>query len=166
MTVALCGSAPLANAGVPGRITVAGEEFHLKGQGSRSRLTVDLYHCALYVAEPSTPLDVQEMLESGVAIRVTVTYEDMPHEMPDAWSETLEDEVSRKILTRLEDAFYELATGDVILVTYRRDEGTVIYVNRDELLVRRDSGIAKALLQQWLGPEPVSHSLKQALLGN
>jgi len=142
---------------------LGGHDLVLNGYGTREVLWIDVYRAALYLPAPSsTPRRIIEYPEPKL-ILIEVLMDDIPDEMPSDWRPTLESNMRPASFARLVSAYATLAKGDVLAFGYTPEAGSEIYVNGD--LVLREPGYAlmRGLLAQWLGSDPVSPSLKDAL---
>jgi hypothetical protein len=61
--------------------------------------------------------------------------------------------------------FMTVHKGDVIRIDFIPGKGTEVRINNEWRGIVGDNTFFRALLKVWLGPEPVSSSLKDAMLG-
>ena len=133
--------------------------------GIRSHHFVDVYQCALYLPDKEKPIASLQNLEYPVAIRVEILTSMLPDKMPDVWRKTIKPELIDKAFRKFQKEFLNLDENDVLLFMYVPGEATSLFLN-DKLLFK-DPGreLMESLLEQWVGPHPVSEDLKQALIG-
>lgn len=138
--------------------------------GIRSYNFVDVYQCALYLPDRDQ-LNADNLvasiktLEHPVAIRIKILTSMLPDTMPDIWRETIESEVTGKAFKRFRKGFAGLDEGDVLLFVYFPGKSTHVYLN-DELQFKDPGpGLMQGLFDQWMGAQPISEDLKQALIG-
>ncbi len=134
--------------------------------GIRSHYFVDVYQCALYIPNNGKSISSLDLLKlvHPIAMRIEIMTSELPDKMPDIWRETIEPEIMDKAFRRFQKGFLTLDGGDVLLFMYLPGEGTRLVLNDKLLFTDPGPGLMEALLEQWLGSEPVSEDLKQALL--
>ncbi len=147
----------------PRQLQVLGERLVLNGFGERERWMMDVYGCALYLPEKSSSLDYILSPETPSAIRIVVNY-DPPSNPPDQWEATFRQELSRELLGRMMGVYDDLEAGDVVMFVYAPGRGTKALLNGRRLFTDKGHGLMAALLDQWLGPRPVSKNLRRLLL--
>lgn len=147
----------------PRQLEVLGERLVLNGYGERERWMMDVYGCALYLPEKSSSLDYILSPGTAAAIRIVVNY-DPPSDPPDRWESTFRQELSKELLGRMMDVYDDLEAGDVVLFAYAPGHGTKALLNGHRLFTDEGHGLMAALLDQWLGPRPVSKNLRRLLL--
>lgn len=147
----------------PRQLQVLGERLVLNGFGERERWMMDVYGCALYLPEKSPSLDYILSPETASAIRIVVNY-DPPSNPPDRWESTFRQELSKELLGRMMDVYDDLESGDVVMFAYAPGRGTIALLNGRRLFTDKGHGLMAALLDQWLGPRPVSKNLRRLLL--
>lgn len=147
----------------PRQLQVLGERLVLNGYGERERWMMDVYGCALYLPEKSASLDYILSPDTPSAIRIVVNY-NPPSDPPDRWESTFRQELSRELLGRMMGVYDDLEAGDVVMFAYAPGHGTKALLNGRRLFTDRGHGLMAALLDQWLGPRPVSKNLRRLLL--
>ena len=90
----------------------------------------------------------------------------------DAWNEGFKKNQSEKSMKTLgprieqfNKLFQTVHKGDVITLDYIPDDGTTVRINGTEKGKVPGADFNRALLEVWLGKEPVDSDLKRALLG-
>ena len=142
---------------------VAGIPLVLNGYGERERWFLNVYGCALYAPRKSSSPAFLMAPSTPTAIRILVRI-DPPAEPPDRWEETFRAELSRELFHRLTDAYETIVAGDELLFAYAPRAGTTAYLNDRKLFHDPGHGLMRGLLEQWLGPQPVSLNLRRLLL--
>jgi len=146
----------------------------LNGAGLREKLYIDVYVGALYL--PAKTADAGAILsDTGPAsVRMHILYKEISKQkLTDGWIDGLEANLSndelRSIQPRL-DAFNKLFTsvhkGDVLSIEYTPEKGTEVRVNGEWRGAVEGNDFFRALLKIWLGPNPVSKSLKSDMLNS
>lgn len=163
-------AAPPATAMAPLTIEVGGSELVLCGEGTRSKYLMDLYRVAMYLPRQSSDLSYIRRPDIAKAFRVDVLFDGpVPDEMPDDWRTELVPVLSSGQMQQMSQTFERLKPGDVILVTFNPgqgpEHGTRLALNGRTVITDPGPGVIDALIDLWLGPQPVSDEVKQALLG-
>lgn len=163
----------VAGVKIDGQVQIGGTPLVLNGAGVRSKLFVKVYVAALYL--PNTSQSVSDILALPGPKRVAMHFlhEVVSKEkLVDAWDEGFkknQSEESMKTLAPRLDQFNELfqtvQKGDVITLDYIPDDGTTVSINGTEKGKIPGADFNRALLEVWLGEDPVDSDLKQALLG-
>ena len=154
----------LAHETPPSEINIEDRSWVLFSSGVRDYFFMDLYECAVYLDGKEKNLDSILNLIYPVAIRLKILTSELPGQVPDPWKETIKPEVSDKIYSRFKKQFFKLSEGDIILFIYFPGESTVFYLNGERKFMDPGPGLMEALLEQWLGPSPVSEELKASLI--
>ena len=147
-----------------GPLTAAAQELALNGAGTRKAFFIDLYTCSLWVAAPTRSED--ELLNRDTPARVKILVHGNPPGAapPEDWAALLKSELSGKYYKLTKRTYRDLEEGDEIIVQYPDGEGTSVSVNGEHILTDPGRALMVAILEQWIGPEPVSDELKVALL--
>lgn len=156
--------------------TIASPPAHLKlnnlffvhySSGIRSYHFVDMYHCAFYFLDKRKQIAFSDLAKLGdpVAIRVEVLTSMLPDRMPDVWRESIKPEIMDKAFRRFQKGFLNLEEGDVLVFMYLPGQATSLFLNEKLLFTDPGPGLMEALIEQWVGPHPISEELKKALLG-
>jgi hypothetical protein len=152
-TVTLDGAGAIARAGQARRV-------HLLG-------AVDLYSIAMYVDGPL--FDRAQLISPDVAkvLRIVVTYkEDLHRRVAFDWRRELIPRLDPAATAHLWGTFAPLRDGDVVLIEYVPNKGTVVRVNRAVAVSAANHDLMLAFLDHWLGQRPVSGTIKRTLLGS
>ncbi|MBV1776966.1 chalcone isomerase family protein [Burkholderiaceae bacterium DAT-1] len=155
---------------------VAGQKLNLAGAGVRSKWGIaKVYVGALYtVAKPTNADSV--IGDSTNPRRVTLTM--MRHVDGDRFRESLidgleanatEGELSKlgSQIKEMEAYFAQLKEvneGDLVTLDFMPGKGTQVTARGQTRLIGGDD-FARAMLRIWVGKQPVSNSLKSAMLG-
>lgn len=147
----------------PKEMTVARHKLVLNGYGERERWFMDVYGCALYTPRKTSSTNYIMASSTPTAIRIMVNH-DPPADQPERWRQTFREELSKELLSRMDNVYERLDAGDVILFAYAPGHGTKAYRNGRHLFTDPGHGLMQGLLDQWLGPRPVSKNLRRLLL--
>lgn len=159
---------------VPEQIRIDGETQVLKlnGAGVRKKFFFSIYVAALYL--PHTQNDAARLLAEPPANRVLMhfVYDKVEADkMVESWREGFDNNLDQaerqKLDARLQQfsaLFGDMHAGDRIWLDYVPGRGTTVSVNGIRRGEIEGADFNAALLSVWLGPEPVSESLKKALV--
>lgn len=146
----------------------------LNGAGVRSKFFFDIYVGALYL--PAKQSDAESILSASAANRIVMhfLYDEVPKKkLIQGWIDGFENNQDKKTFTALKprlDAFNEMFTdlkkGDVVLLDYIPQTGTRVTMKGELKGTIKGADFNKALLAIWLGEDPVTGSLKDAMLGD
>jgi len=125
---------------------------------------MDVYQCAIYLDKEVENLKTILELNRPVVIRVKILTSELPDKVPGPWKETIKPEVSDKIYSRFKKQFFKLTTGDILIFSFLPEQSTILYLNGEKKFSDPGSGLMQALLEQWIGSDPVSEDLKLALV--
>lgn len=162
----LCVAAVISAQPPAGTPQVAGEPLALRASGTRSRFfgVVDLYSVGIYTAAPVSSTESLRDSAMVKAVRVAVLYDGrMPGTVPADWWRELEPALTPDQEQRLRNTFSLLSTGDDIWITYAPREGTRMVHGGTTVVSDDGDGLMNAVLDLWLGPNPVSQDLHQTL---
>lgn len=149
---------------LPDRIVLGEQTLLLNGYGERTLLLTALYRCALYLPRPATAPEAVDVANQPVAILVDVLYGDPGDEIPDRWARVVREELSDQMYRRFRALYRSLEKGDRVLFRYHPQLGTDVVVGGKKALTVPGPDLMEALLEQWIGAEPVSTDLREALL--
>jgi len=168
-------AAEISGVSIPDSVTLPESDttLYLNGAGIRSKFFLDIYIGALYL--PAKTPDSAAILDDTGAARVLMhfLYRKVDREkITDGWSDGLkanlgpdEYQALQPRLKLFNSLFTTMRKGDRISIDYIPGTGTEVRIN-DELRGKVEGNdFYRALLNIWLGPEPVSKSLKNAMLG-
>ena len=156
------------------RLGESQQRLILNGAGVRKKFFISVYVAALYLPQPKR--DVQALLQSPPANRVLMHFvhsKVAKHKMDEAWREgfanNLEAPVLAAVTERLERfvaLFGDMREGDQVWLDYQPAAGTSVTINGESKGTIEGADFNAALLGVWLGDEPVSDALKNALVGD
>ncbi|WP_164513504.1 chalcone isomerase family protein [Thiosocius teredinicola] len=165
----------LAGVDVPQTAQIRGAEqpLVLNGAGVRKKFFISVYVGALYL--PQRQVGVGGLLTDPPANRVSMhfVYSEIEKRMlDDGWREGFEKNLSpqelaavNERLTHFTELFEDLHEGDTIWLDYVPGRSTEVSINgvpRGEI---EGADFNAALLSVWLGDEPVTDALKNAMVG-
>ncbi|MGB3287791.1 MAG: chalcone isomerase family protein [Burkholderiaceae bacterium] len=175
----LLGSAPagarqVGGVQVPDQVSVESHLLILNGAGVRQWLLFDRYVAALYTTMKG--LDASTIVHSSEprSLRLMPLRETDGASLADSFKDSLRDSMGERELAALQEPIRQLAdilgtmerctAGDTIVLNFNGRHLTVFF-NDSRLGAVESPGFMTALLQVWLGEQPVQQSLKKALLG-
>ncbi|TNF36102.1 MAG: hypothetical protein EP315_04665 [Gammaproteobacteria bacterium] len=153
--------------------TEAGTQLHLNGLGIRNKFVFRIYIAALYLQQPSRDVDT---ILSGIGhkrIIMHFLYDEISREkLIAAWNEGFENNLELQELQSLQpaiqafnNAFETLRYNDVVQIDFMPSLRTRVRINGEDKGLIREPDFFPALLKIWLGRNPISDDLKDALLG-
>ncbi|MGD9172512.1 MAG: chalcone isomerase family protein [Desulfobacterales bacterium] len=152
------------------RYTIADTSLKLRGAGLlRVMVFAKIYVAALYLPEdyPS------KMSLSDVPKRLEVEYlrsiagKDFGPATNKKVSENVDPQIFEQLQPRLEyhnSLYQDVRAGDRYALTYIPGKGTELTLNGEPKGTAEGADFAAALFSIWLGPKPISESLKKELL--
>ncbi len=171
--LAPAGARTVEDVDLPEKIDVAGQPLVLNGAGVREKFFFDIYVAALYL--PRREADAKSILEQDQPWRMVMhfLYKKVGREkLADGWEEGFSDNLDAAGLARLrarldhfKSLFPDLHRGEEVVLDYLPGSGVQVRIRGEVRGVIKGSDFARALLSVWLGDEPVTDELKQALLG-
>ena len=145
----------------------------LNGAGIRYKFFFKVYVGALYL--PEQQQDAGKIMANDAYNRIVmhIVYDEVPKaKLVSAWQEGFADNNSEGVMASIKDRlqafndmFTDLKQGDIVLLDYLPGTGTRVNIKGQELGVIAGADFNRALLSVWLGDEPVTEELKEALLG-
>jgi long-chain acyl-CoA synthetase len=169
-------SAEVAGVKVDDRIKLESSELVLNGAGLRTKAFFKVYVAGLYLAEKKASADEIFVLPGAKRVSMRLMRDLSAKQLTDALDEGIRDNTpaaeQETLKTRLSDltaimsALQSAREGDVIALDWVPGSGTRVVLNgepRGKAIAGED--FYRALLRIWLGDNPVSGSLKKALLG-
>ena len=145
----------------------------LNGAGVRYKIFFKIYVGALYLPEKQN--DAKVLLKESIANRVVMHFlydEVEKKKLVNAWLEGFEDNVDGNVfsavkgrLDKFNQMFSDLHKGDVVLLDYIPQQGTRVTIKGESKGIIEGEHFNHALLSVWLGEEPVTEELKDAMLG-
>jgi hypothetical protein len=169
-------AAEVAGVKVDERVRLGSSELVLNGAGLRTRAFFKVYVAGLYLAEKKTStaevlalpgakrVSMRMVRDLGARQLVDALEEGVRDNTPSAEQEVLKDRMAE--LTAIMNALQSAKEGDIIALDWLPGAGTRVVLNgeiRGKAIAGED--FYRALLRIWLGDNPVSGSLKKALLG-
>lgn len=147
--------------------------LQLNGMGYRTKFVFNVYVAALYTEAKVNSRDAAQALKGPKRVHMHMVHDEVSHKkMADAWHEGFEennsDEQYEKLEARLNtfiSYFPDLKEGDVVLLDYRPETGTIVSFNGEARDAIEGADFYVALLDVWLGDEPADDDLKDAMLG-
>lgn len=155
------------------RISGSEQKLTLNGIGIRYKFFFKIYIAALYLEQTTQEADEAIAAAGAKRVQMHFLYDEVSREkLVKAWNDGFESNLTAVQLTRLSsrieqfnDLFSSVVSGDIILLDYVPGHGTRVILNGTEKGVIQGEDFNQALLGIWLGPQPVSEELKDALLG-
>lgn len=154
-------------------IQLAEEKLTLNGAGIRTKFFFKIYVGALYL--PNKTNDARAIISSSTnkSIIMHFLYSEVSKEkLVDAWNEGFKANLTKSELTALTEKinsfnklFVTVKKNDRIEINFRQNDGTEIRLNGKTLGKIAGLEFHQALLKIWLGKNPVTTDLKNALLG-
>ncbi len=145
----------------------------LNGAGIRYKFFFKIYVGALYL--PQKQSDAVKVLAANSPSRIVmhIVYDEVPRQkLVNAWNEGFENNSSQQVLQQIQPRidefnswFGDLRQGDVVLLDYLPGQGTRVSIKGEVKGVIPGEDFNRALLSVWLGEEPVTEELKDAMLG-
>jgi len=166
----------VAGVKVDERIKLGAGELVLNGAGLRTKAFFKVYVAGLYLAEKRTSAADVLALPGAKRISMRLTRDLSARQLADALDEGIRDNTPVGEQEALKGPLAELLAimnalgsakeGDIIALDWLPDSGTRVVLNgeaKGKAIAGED--FYRALLRIWLGDNPVSGSLKKALLG-
>lgn len=161
-----------AEALFPQEITLAEESFQKLGEYRYVyRFFFNLYDAALYAPGDAT---AEQILDATTPFRLQFRYlrtidKSIVLKSADRMLEkNLSPEERSQIaerVDRINEAYTTVKDGDTSSLTYQPGRGTTLKINGEPQLTIAGEDFAKLYFRIWLGPQPISKSLKANLLG-
>lgn len=157
--------AQVAGVTLPPTESVQGAQLQLAGCAAREELWTDLYAVSLYL--PAGATGAARMIDDQTPklVRLDVTYNgEVPDGLPSEWKERLQQRVSQEFIQTLQNQYNKLRGGDTVRISYAPGSGTILSVNGNTIVTQPASELMNAMMQVWIGPNPVSDNIKRHLL--
>jgi chalcone isomerase-like protein len=145
----------------------------LNGAGIRTKFFFKIYVGALYLPEKQNNVEV--ILKNAKPNRVVMHFlydEVEKKKLVGAWLEGFKENNTAAVFSAVKDRletfnqmFSNLHKGDVVLLDYIPGKGTRVMIKGDIKGTIEGADFNRALLLVWLGEEPVTEELKEAMLG-
>lgn len=172
----LAQAAEVSGVKVDEKANVAGQELVLNGAGVRTRVIVDVYVGALYLAAKKTTAGDVYALPGAKRVQMTLLRDISGKTISDAFAEGIQNNTSdaekQAVKARADEllgivsAVGDGKKGDVIHLDFAPGAGTQVVFNgkaRGKPITGDD--FYRVLLRIWLGDNPVDGRLKRAMLG-
>ena len=169
-------AAEVSGVKVDERVKLGSSELQLNGAGMRTKAFFKVYVAGLYLAEKKTSVADVLALPGAKRVSMRMMRELSAKQLTDALDEGIRDNTPSAERQALKDRLAELTAtrtalgaakeGDVIALDWVPESGTRVVLNgeaKGKAIAGED--FYRALLRIWLGDNPVSGSLKKALLG-
>ncbi len=155
------------------RIETVDQTLVLNGAGIRKKFFVSVYIGALYLTEKRDSAPAILAADEPRRVAMHFLYSKVEADkLREAWLEGFQANVSADQFARVKpslekfNAFFgDAVKGDVILLDYIPGVGTRVSVNGEVKGTIPGAEFNRDLLAVWLGKEPVTSSLKEAMLG-
>lgn len=155
------------------RLPGSNTELVLNGAGIREKFFLDIYIGALYL--PARTSDVDTILRDTGPASVLMHFlyrEVSKKKITEGWRDGLRENLSAAEMSAIQvdldkfnRLFHSVHKGDVIRIDYRPGSGTDVRINGEWRGTVAGEVFFRSLLKIWLGQEPVSRPLKEAMLG-
>ena len=163
----------LAGVNVADKAKVGASELVLNGAGIRTRAIFKVYVGALYLTEKKAAAADVLAQKGAKRVALTMLRELSAQQLNEAFDggiqanhSAAEVEAMKPRIAELLSLFTDGKKGDVILIDFLPESGTVVSVNgaaKGKPIPGED--FYRALLRIWLGDKPVDGDLKKGLLG-
>lgn len=157
---------------LPAQIQVGEHRLVLNGEGTRTKMLLELYVAGLYLTQPSNNAAQIVAAEQPMAIRIQISSSFVSQKsLIDSLEEGFKNATGgdtreiRKQIDEFRDCFKEaISKGDTFDMVYLPNQG--LTVNKNGKLKGTVTGIKfkQALFSIWLSNKPADATLKQALL--
>ena len=165
----------IAKVAIPEQAEVAGlnQPLVLNGAGIRYKFVFKIYIGALYLPEKNQNAESIIASQGGKRILMHFLYDKVQkRDMDKAWKEGFEDNLDKQMLEqlgqRMDDfsaLFTDAVEGDAIWIDNIPGKGARVTINGTEKGTIPGDDFYPALLQIWIGKEPVTTALKKEMLG-
>lgn len=156
----------------PKEITLAGQSFQKLGEYRYVyRFIFDLYDAALYAPGNAT---AEQVLGAAIPFRLQFRYlrtidKSIILKSADRMLEKNLSPAERALIAervgQINQAYTTVNEGDTSSLTYQPGSGTTLKINGEPQLTIEGEDFAQLYFRIWLGPSPISKSLKAHLLG-
>jgi len=163
----------VAGVNVADKAKVGASELVLNGAGIRTRAIFKVYVGALYLTEKKAAAADVLAQKGAKRVALTMLRELSAQQLNEAFDggiqanhSAAEVEAMKPRIAELLSLFTDGKKGDVILIDFLPESGTVVSVNgaaKGKPIPGED--FYRALLRIWLGDKPVDGDLKKGLLG-
>jgi hypothetical protein len=157
------------------KVSVGGQELVLNGAGVRTRVIVDVYVGALYLAAKKTTTADVLAAPGAKRFQMTLLRDIAGKTMSDAFTEGIQNnasEAERQAVKARADELVGIISGigegkkgNVIQLDFTSAGTQVVFNGQPRGKVLPGEDFQRVLLRIWLGDNPVDGRLKRALLG-
>lgn len=154
-----------AGQALPRQMTIGGHSLVLNGEAVRSKLfgLIELYRIGLYLpSQTSSSSDLRADVPK--ALRLDALHDTRSDRLPESWRDELTPVLLPAEMQVLRAAYAGLRKGDIVTISYVPNRGSRITIDDVVLLQADGRELMHAFLDQWLGQDPVSDEIKDALL--
>jgi len=165
----------VADLSIPDEVKPNGatERLTLNGAGIRSKFFFKIYVAALYLPSPTSESEIIIATDQPNRVLMHFVYSEVEKEkLIDGWIDGFNNNISKEEmkgvegrLAKFNTLFETVVEGDQILLDYQPNKGTQVTIKGKVKGTIPGHDFNQALLRVWLGPEPVTSDLKEALLG-
>ncbi|TVO71477.1 MAG: hypothetical protein FHK78_02475 [Sedimenticola selenatireducens] len=165
----------IAKQTIPDQATLDGVEqsLVLNGAGIRYKFVFKIYIGALYLPEKSQDAEAIIASEGPKRILMHFLYDKVQKkDMDKAWKEGFADNLDKAMLVQLgqrmddfSDLFTDTVEGDTIWLDNIPGSGTRVTINGAEKGLIPGDDFYPALIQIWIGKDPITTDLKKQMLG-
>lgn len=160
-------------AGVQFTDRIENTNLKLNGAGIRYKIFFKIYAAALYVESPSQDANIVITQNGDKRLVMHIVYDEINKEkmidsMIDGFEDNLTSDEFKNLKSRIDQllAQYQgVKENDVLMFDYTIKKGTTFSINGTDKVTIAGAEFNQALLKIWLGDEPATSSLKDALLG-
>ena len=158
--------------GGPGTLTIGETEVVRNGFGTRSKMMLSLYDCALYLPQQSNDSAAIVASDQPMAVRIEITsrfvsQDKMLSALNDGFRSSTGGDTSAIAadIKKFSACFSEpIKMGDVFVLAYAPGTGVSVYKNNQHKGVAGGLEFKKAMMGIWLGNNPIDANLKTAML--
>jgi len=157
---------------LPDTVQLGASRLRLNGAGVREKFFFDIYVAGLYLKRPQH--DAAHILAQDGPWRMVMHFlyrKVGKNKLDEGWEEgfranlkSAERKRLRPAIDRFKAFFPDLRRDDEVWLDHLPGKGVTVTLNGQILGRVEGEGFAVALLRIWLGEEPVTRSLKEALL--
>ncbi len=158
---------------IPDKIKVDKYQLTLNGAGVRKKFFMSIYIGALYLPEKNNNPNEIISMDAPKSILMHFLYSKVSKEkIIDAFKDDFENN-AKDLLPNIKkelNEFYsyfdkDIVRKDEIHITYLPDKGTCIKINNNLKGCIKNKDFMTAIFSVWLGEDPPSEGLKDAMLG-
>ncbi len=160
--------------GAPATLKIGETTVARNGFGTRSKMMLSLYECALYLPEKSNDSAAILASDQPMAVRIEITSRfvskaKMLAALKEGFQASTGGDTSaiEAEMKKFGDCFSApISMGDVFVLAYTPSSGVVVYKNNQQQGAVGGLAFKKAMMGIWLGKKPIDAQLKTAMLGS